>query len=326
MHYTFIYTIVYNFEGEEIESESIVMRKLKFFLLLILCFLLIFIFIYKKDSSRIVLKNLPGTLALSTYSTSLEKSFKGIVLITPKTDKYEVLLDNQYCNLQDYDKEKNLFLFRNENSIYIYDISQKLVKSVYTHEDSAFDSIRFIPQSNSISFTTYEYNGKDYMLNLYRINISTLKIDLIIRNVWGNCSWENNGKSVLTTFRDIDKSGNPKYEIYLNDIETGKKALITEGREPEYSNSNKYIAYLKTKNTEQRTVLVVREISTGFEWEYKTNAIRTFRFSPDEKYMIISQQSTEYFSKGSDVVIWDIKALDSMKLIKDSYIRGILWK
>ena len=78
-----------------------------------------------------------------------------------------------------------------------------------------------------------------------------------------------------------------------------------EGGSPQYSNDNKYIAFAKKSNGASR-IIEVRELGSDKLWTFKANRLHYFRFSPDDKYTAIEQESKKYM-KDYEIIVWDFK-------------------
>ncbi|WP_373000578.1 TolB family protein [Lutispora sp.] len=286
-------------------------------------FLLIIVGCNQKD--ELLKENLTGELILSTPVSSLQKDNKGLAIFKPSLKKYEIMLNDQYLSSPTLNRKKDKVLARSTTKIVEYDMKNKTLNVLYIHKDNTIDNISYIPTQDSISFTAYE-NGRE---NIYGFNKNSGSNNILIKDIYGSYSWSKDGRLILFGRRSKAENGKYKYSVNMYNINMGKEETLFEGYAPQYSNNNQYIAYKEANASNIDNILVIREITTAKEWIYKSNAIYTYRFSPDDNYIAIEQQSRKFASKDYEIIVWDFKSSKKDVLIETitrGYNTGFDWK
>jgi len=270
----------------------------------------------KKYDNKLDLESLPGKIVLGTYSKRLQEDYNGIIIFTPSLNTYDIELDEIRASDPRFNNENTKIFAQDENTVFEYDLGKKTVRELFKMEDSTYCLIRVVPNSRMISFTKMETLDGNLSENLYLFDTQTKERRLLIEGVYGGYSWDKHGESLLFGSNVEESEQKFNQGVYKYDVESKTKTLMFEGYYPEYSKNNKYIAYKKRNAKNSVSFLVIREKDTGREWEYKQSAVRYYAFSPDDKYIALVQNSTEYFNENYEIVLWDFKNSKVYKLIE----------
>lgn len=273
---------------------------------LMVCTAVMFI---KYKSNEIDIEALSGDI-LITNPNSDTGSGKGLMVYHLYSGKSTEILNNTYFRGPSYNNSKDKvlgitviivdsFSGITRNSIVEYDLKTNDLKTIVSFNDSTSCSyVKYVPNDeNRISFT----RGN----KLYLYNKMTNKENFIYEGV-AYYSWSKDGKYFL-----FSKDGKVcRYYVATNKIEE-----LFEGDQPEYSNDNKYIAYFASPSRLGINVLVVREVATGKEWEYKSNGIYYYKFSTDNEHIAIIQENTTIkWFYGQEIKLWNFKNNKTMML------------
>lgn len=261
--------------------------------------------------NEIKLQTLPGKIILENTIGDGEQ--KGIVIYTPHTEKKKVILDeNVVYNAQlSKDNEKILVCSNSKNYIFEYNLKSKetipIVKSV-TGGISGLS--KYTPDEKSFSFA--DENG------LHLVNMLTKMDNLILNNI-ETISWAKDSSTFLYSIINEDK-------VYKYNINNKQEQFLFSGYNAQYSNDDKYIAYLPQYMDK---VLVIIDQETGEQWKYFTQGgIIGYTFSPDNNYIAIVELSKKILLSpmSGPVVIWDYKKDKKSTLFKNYYGKFIDWK
>ena len=215
----------------------------------------------------------------------------GIIILNPSNNEQKDILREYYIDSPAFnqDSTKILAVTNKHTQIIEYDIDSKSIKDIYNDPNAIISEVEYIPNQRAISFIKN--------LKLYYFDLET-KSEKFITDIAEGYSWSTSKNCVI--FTCMEKDG---LMVYKYNLENGKSERLFNGKDPVYSNDDKYIAYLKPGGREN---LVVRELSSGIEWEYKKGGIYFYKFSPDGNYIAI-QQERKNAIKEQEMVVWDFK-------------------
>jgi hypothetical protein len=261
------------------------MKKI-FLLVLLVAVVLITLLIVRNMIKKLDVKSLPGELIMN----GLDAYNKGLIRYEPRNGRIDMVENELNYSSPVYSANKDKILaVEGGDKITEYQIQEGKKNMIESLRDPAY--VKYIPNSSKISFVS---SGELFIYD----KISKNKT--LITEVAGDYSWSKEGKSFLFCKERQDA------QVLKYDIETGSINTLFKGYNPVYSNDNRKIAYVLYST--DKDVLVIRDIDTGKEWKHKANGISFYRFSPDDKYIAISQAHQPWnfkYLKGGEILVWD---------------------
>ena len=203
-------------------------------------------------------------------------------------------------------------------SVTEYSIKNNNINTVYefVDKDRILADVRYVPNSNNISFLKLNGDQMNYVLNLY--NIQTKQDTTLIDLDEGYC-WNENGEDILYSLRG---------KIYIYDIKAQKSEYLFDGFSPEYSNNAQYVAYLKQSIVDGgENTLIVKDIVNNKEFKKKITRVRSYKFSPDSLSINFIKEGTEAlaFTK-YEMLNWNFKNDDTFVVIDKVNSDEFDWK
>ena len=256
------------------------------------------------------LADVKGQIVMCNPNISDNDHTKGILIYTPKNNRYLYLAKNIPFSFLSFSENKQKILgvtYNSHNrSIIEYDIKTKEITHILNKSDNDvdFSFVQYVPKSDSISFMAHPY--------FYVLNRKTKERKKIIK-AFADYSWSRDGNKLFystnykTYFLDMDSK---KTSLYIKDI---------KGYQPQLSTSNDYIAFQTISDdlNFDTANLMVKEVKTGKEWRYKISVgVCGYRFSPDDKYLAILERTRNNQYRDINLVAWDFRNNKKVKLIE----------
>jgi hypothetical protein len=232
---------------------------------------------------------------------------KDTVSIYNIISKKTISFGEKYCDWPVFNKDKNKLLVINDSGILEYDCNN--FNSNYIFQGKYIEHVCYIPGKENISFIQ---NNKLYTYDI------VAKEKKYILDVDNGYSWNKDGSKLIYC-----KDG----KIYTYELSTQNNTYFTDGINPQYSNNSQLLCYKKHyKGSKQ--MLVIKELNSNKQWEYKTNGIASFRFSPDDRFIALEESKTKNFFTSWDLIVWNFQ-IDKKEIIIQDVInpsQSIDWK
>jgi hypothetical protein len=263
-----------------------------------------------------LLESYTGDIVMGYPCMNDERPNKGIAIYTPKDNNFIYLArERNYSDVSFAENKEKVLGINGEYSIVEYEIKTNRTIPVFNgnaQDHVPYTNVKYIPKTDDISFMSYP--------NLYILNRKTGE-KVFITETSGDYSWSKDGKKLYYS--------SVQGKIYCMDMKTKESEPVYDGYEPQLSASNNYIAFETEKGIRKRKI-TVKEIATGKEWKYKTGWIDYYKFSPDDQHLAIIQQHTSWrYVYGKELMGWDFKKNQKMKLIEhinDGSYSNFDWK
>jgi WD40 repeat protein len=193
---------------------------------------------------------------------------------------------------------------REKYVIYEYDRNTKELMPILRYRERKYDNgndqvevyrcVRYVPGRHAISYHW------DDSLYIYDLDKKTEEKLVMMSSIY---SWNREGNKILLNpliFNPNIKIKHMQYQrdgyIYEYDLQTKSLTKLFEGINPVYSHNNDYVAFGATRNDDYHH-LIVRELKTGKEWDYKSkDVIEFYSFSPDDRYIVLSELDHKIFA------------------------------
>lgn len=274
-------------------------------------FIVILIILYFTIEPSIYWRSLSGEIVMNNSIDNTHTS--GVTLYSPQKGKFRLLFKDACYNAVFNSDKSKVFAIEatylnkeNQYALFEYSFKENILTPIIECKGtntSNYGTVKDVPNSESISYIWQD--------ELYMYNLKT-KAEKMLTKIDNNenYSWSNDGSYLLFNLEDSSKL--TKYTLDNKKVET-----LSEGKSPELSHNNKYMAY--KSDTEK---LIIRDMVTGKEWRYSPGVfIAYYRFSPDDKYVAIAQneKSSLMSTPAKRIIIWDFKNDKKTWLIKELY-------
>ena len=242
------------------------------------------------------MQGLSGQIVLSNPETS-KNNGNGLMAYDLFTEREQVIGNNKYRDVIAIN-DKNYIATNPRNEI--INVNFDGLSSIITKSPVGTIDFAETPGKRKISFMV---NYKLQVFDTSNQKITTLSLPNIdSTSKLAGYSWSNDGESILYSNSDT---------IYSYEIRTKQLVQLVKGKRPGFSQDNKYIFYSMDRNT-----LIVRELSTGYEWKY-TGSHFYPQFSPDGRYVALQIQSKKMMAKGRDLIVWEYRSGKKQTIFQD---------